>query len=168
MKPGLKLAEGNRTLQLHLSKAAFIFISADEQEFTRFQSPVDLLRADALDIHFSPLIAIHIFQPPAQETVLESLSVIASDPALTGERGNLTPSLPSPLEGEGEGGGDQAMNSEGTSRRRTMFWIRSDTFHRFRHLTGHGPQSPQRPAGRLRENKRSWASTRFRYPYRYM
>jgi len=32
-------------------------------------------------------------------------SVIASDPALAGERGNLTPSLPSPLEGEGEGGG---------------------------------------------------------------
>jgi len=54
-KLGLKVAEGNRALQLHLSEAAFILISADQQKPSRFQPLADLLRADTLDIHFSPI-----------------------------------------------------------------------------------------------------------------
>ena len=54
-KPGLKVAEGNRALQLHLSEAAFILISADQQKPSRFQTLAGFLRTDTLDTHFSPL-----------------------------------------------------------------------------------------------------------------
>jgi len=62
----LEFPEGNRALQLHLAEAAFIFISADQQESSRLQPLADLLRADTLDTHFSTLTAIQVIQAPTR------------------------------------------------------------------------------------------------------